>query len=138
MPINGNAAQVRDGFTGNSALTATATEAVTGRRFVKIAPGGGELLPNVVPATATDRVVFGVAAWSQAVGETVTVKDLSRSPRCEVEAPVAAGDLLRIGPGGALIPVAAGEVATIDIGLVRGVAAHAAVAGASVITHPVR
>lgn len=138
MPVNGNAAQVRDGFTGNSALTAKANAAVTGRRFVKVVAGGGELLPLVEPATATDRVVFGAAAWSQVVGETLTVKDLSRSPRLEVEAPVAAGDWLRIGPGGALVPVADADKAALDIALVRGVAAHAAVAGAVVITHPVR
>lgn len=59
-------------FSDNRAVTAKASGAIVGSRFVKLAAGGTFQQPKVAQAVAGDQV-FGVAGWDAADGETLTV-----------------------------------------------------------------
>ncbi|UAW09366.1 head fiber protein [Arthrobacter phage Lilmac1015] len=68
----GNADQLFEYFSDSSAITCKAGAAVTGKRFVKLAAGSTAQEPIVVPCGAGERP-YGVAAWTVANGEHVTV-----------------------------------------------------------------
>lgn len=62
-------------FSDNRAVTAKASGAITGSRFVKLVAGGTFQQPKVAQAGAGDQV-FGVSGWDAADGETLTVHQM--------------------------------------------------------------
>lgn len=101
-----------------STITADATAAVTGKRFLKISadrtagPGlntsgaGGNL--QVAHATAAGRIC-GVAGWDAAIGAKVAViRGNSRVVPVLAGAAIAAFEQVEVGANGTAVPLAAG------------------------------
>jgi hypothetical protein len=88
--------------------TGIPTADVTGKRFVKYAPGGKGGQPNIAPATAK-LAVYGVAAHDQVKGVAVAVETDGVIPVTAGEA-LAAGDKIAAGTAGVAMKATAGDV----------------------------
>lgn len=82
----------------NDSLTCKAGAAITGKRFVKLAAGGTDQVPVVVPCGAGERA-YGVAAWDVPIGGKVTVVRRSIATVTAGEA-LLSGDPVASGPDG--------------------------------------
>lgn len=72
MAMFGNADQAFQVFSDPAATTCKASGAITGKRFVKLVAGGTFQQPKVALCGAGEQA-FGVAAYTVADGESVTV-----------------------------------------------------------------
>jgi len=101
----GNPDQVHEYLSDSSAVTCTASGAITGKTLVKLAAGGSGQLPTVTTCAAGDPA-YGVAAWSVAAGERVTV--LRRGvPGITAGAAITPGPV-QAGAGGKVVPLTTG------------------------------
>jgi len=89
-------------------FTGTPTADVTGKRFVKYAPGGKGGAPKIAPATAK-LAVAGVAAHDQVTGVGVSVETDGVVPVTAGEA-LTAGDKVAAGTDGVAMKAVAGDV----------------------------
>jgi hypothetical protein len=71
----GNAAQSFNVWSDDRAVTAKASGAIPGSRFVKLVAGGTFQQPKVALCGAGEQA-FGVSGWTVADGENVTVQQL--------------------------------------------------------------
>lgn len=105
MSMFGKADQAFEYFAGNDAVTGEAVGAITGKTFVKLVPGGTATRPKVSVAGAGERP-YGVAAWTVATGESVTVLRAGVISVTAGEALLAA-DVIAVGAGGKAVKVGA-------------------------------
>lgn len=123
----GNANQAFEFFADSAAITCEAGAAITGKTFVKLAVGGRDQNPVVVPAGAGERP-YGVAAWNVAQGEKVTVIRRGVITVAAGEA-ISGGAAIAVGAGGKAVTVgAAPAVAYGDVHADTPLNADAAVA----------
>lgn len=75
MTMFGNAKQSFNLFSDDRAVTAKASGAIPGSRFVKLVAGGTFQQPKVALCGAGEQA-YGVSGWTVADGETLTVQKL--------------------------------------------------------------
>lgn len=97
------------GFSPGRDLTCVAGAAITGKRFVKIGPGGFGNQPRVIPANAGDHV-FGVAFSDAAQGDTVLVVRTGSVTVTASAATITAGAPISAGAGGVAVAASASLV----------------------------